>query len=127
MRTIRVLALLCLWLAIPCGLGHAGAQTPAAGLTWAPCPPVDAGTATPGVAADAGLECATLSVPLDYADPDGEQIAIGINRLPARDPAQRIGSLIFNPGGPGGAGVAVVAREAAARRSSPPRYSTAST
>ena len=61
--------------------------------------------ATPGVVADAGLECATLRVPLDYADPDGEQITIGLNRLPARDPAKRIGSLIFNPGGPGGAAV----------------------
>ena len=53
-----------------------------------------------------------MSVPLDYADPDGEQITIGLNRLPARDPAQRIGSLIFNPGGPGGAASPVVAREA---------------
>jgi pimeloyl-ACP methyl ester carboxylesterase len=112
MRTIRVLALLCLWLAIPCGHGQVGAQTPTAGLTWAPCPPVDAGAATPGVAADSGLECATLAVPLDYADPDGEQITIGLNRLPARDPAQRIGSLIFNPGGPGGAASPVVAGEA---------------
>ena len=112
MRLIRVLALLCLCLAIPCGLGHAGAQTPAAGLNWAPCPPADTGAATPGIAGDSGLECATLSVPLDYADPDGEQITIGLNRLPARDPAHRIGSLIFNPGGPGGAASPVVAREA---------------
>ena len=34
MRTIRLLALLCLLLAIPGGLGHASAQTPAAGLNW---------------------------------------------------------------------------------------------
>jgi pimeloyl-ACP methyl ester carboxylesterase len=70
------------------------------------------GTATPEALLDSGLECATLPVPLDYDDPDGEQITIGLNRLPARDPAQRIGSLIFNPGGPGGAGSQIVAEQA---------------
>jgi pimeloyl-ACP methyl ester carboxylesterase len=112
MRTIRLLALLCLLLAIPGGLGHASAQTPAAGLNWVACLPANAGVATPGAVADAGLACAALRVPLDYADPHGEQITIGLNRLPARDPAKRIGSLIFNPGGPGGAASPVVAREA---------------
>jgi pimeloyl-ACP methyl ester carboxylesterase len=112
MRTIHLLASLCLSLVIPGGVAAAGAQTPAAGLNWAPCPPADASAATPGVAADSDLECATLQVPLDYADPDGEQISIGMNRLPARDPAQRIGSLIFNPGGPGGAGSIPVAQQA---------------
>jgi pimeloyl-ACP methyl ester carboxylesterase len=111
MRTIGALLLLCLWLAVPSGLGQVGAQTPAAGLAWGPCPPV-AGLATPEVATTSGLECATLSVPLDYADPGGERISIGLNRLPARDPAQRIGSLIVNPGGPGGAGSVFVAQQA---------------
>jgi pimeloyl-ACP methyl ester carboxylesterase len=52
-------------------------------------------------------------VPLDYDDPDGEHITIGMNRLQARDPANRIGSLIFNPGGPGGAGSVYVGEQAA--------------
>jgi pimeloyl-ACP methyl ester carboxylesterase len=55
-------------------------------------------------------------VPLDYADPDGAQITLGLNRLPARDPAHRIGNLIFNPGGPGGAASPLVAREASGVR-----------
>jgi pimeloyl-ACP methyl ester carboxylesterase len=112
MRTIYLLALLSLSLVIPGGFAAVGAQTPTAGLNWAPCPPVMTGTATPAAAVDARLECATLSVPLDYADPDGEQITIGLNRLPARNPSQRIGSLIFNPGGPGGAGSIPVAQQA---------------
>ena len=50
-----------------------------------------------------GFECATLVVPLDYADPDGDTITIAINRLPAIGRA--LGSLIVNPGGPGGSGL----------------------
>jgi pimeloyl-ACP methyl ester carboxylesterase len=117
MWTIRLLVFLALSLAAPIGVATAGFQTPVAELTWVPCPPTAASAspvasaATPA-ATDAGLECATLPVPLDYADPDGEQITIGLNRLPARDPANRIGSLIFNPGGPGGAASPVVALQA---------------
>ena len=59
------------------------------------------------------LQCGELSVPLDYGDPHGAKITLGFNRLPAADPAHRVGSLIVNPGGPGGAGSQVVAVEAA--------------
>ncbi len=48
-----------------------------------------------------GYDCARLLVPLDYDDPDGEQIEIFIARHAARDPEKRIGSLLVNPGGPG--------------------------
>ena len=51
------------------------------------------------------FECATLTVPLDYADPGGRQIDIALVRLPAADPANRLGSLVVNPGGPGGSGI----------------------
>lgn len=60
----------------------------------------------------AELECTTLQVPLDYAVPWGETITLGMNRLKATDPASRIGSLIFEPGGPGGAGTDYVIPEA---------------
>jgi pimeloyl-ACP methyl ester carboxylesterase len=50
------------------------------------------------------FECATLKVPLDYAAPTGEQISIAVQRQPARG-GQRIGSLLINPGGPGGSGI----------------------
>ena len=61
----------------------------------------------------ANLQCGELSVPLDYDHPHGAKITLGFNRLPAADPAHRVGSLIVNPGGPGGAGSQVVAVEAA--------------
>ena len=73
--------------------------------------PPDAGAAPPALAWSAcyvrigPFQCATLRVPLDYAHPDGEMINIAVTRLPATDPARRIGSLVLNPGGPGGSGV----------------------
>lgn len=53
--------------------------------------------------------CATLKVPLDYADPTGPTIELSLNELPARRPGERIGSLLVNPGGPGGSGLEFVA------------------
>jgi pimeloyl-ACP methyl ester carboxylesterase len=54
------------------------------------------------------FECATAVVPLDYDRPKGKQITLALARLPAADPARRIGSLFLNPGGPGGSGVDLV-------------------
>ncbi|WP_433498499.1 alpha/beta hydrolase [Sphaerimonospora sp. CA-214678] len=50
-----------------------------------------------------GFECARIKVPLDYADPSGERIELSVIRLPAS--GERMGSLVINPGGPGGSGV----------------------
>ena len=61
------------------------------------------------------LQCGELSVPLDYRDPHRAKITLGFNRLPAGDPAHRVGSLIVNPGGPGGGGSGAVAVEAVGR------------
>jgi len=47
-------------------------------------------------------------VPLDYSNPTGANILIAVIRLPASDPANKIGSIFFNPGGPGGSGVEFV-------------------
>ena len=55
-----------------------------------------------------GFECAVVPVPLDHGDLKGEQIGISVIRLPAGEPSRRIGSLLVNPGGPGGSGVDVV-------------------
>ena len=52
----------------------------------------------------AGFECGTMPVPLDYDHPRGRQISIAVIRSHAADPTRRIGSVVFNPGGPGGAG-----------------------
>jgi pimeloyl-ACP methyl ester carboxylesterase len=55
-----------------------------------------------------GFQCAVMPAPLDYDDPQGTQIGVSLIRLPASVPAERIGSLMINPGGPGGSGVDVV-------------------
>lgn len=58
-------------------------------LQWSPC--------------DAA-ECSTLRVPVDYANPSGPTIEVAVVRV--RSTGQdRIGSLVVNPGGPGGSGV----------------------
>ncbi len=74
-------------------------------LTWSPCA---------GAAAEvAGLECATLVVPLDHSAPDGETIEIAVARAATADDDLRIGSLVFNPGGPGGSGIEFLTNVAA--------------
>ncbi len=47
-------------------------------------------------------ECGTLTVPLDYSEPDGRTIDLALLRVPAR--AERRGALVVNPGGPGSPG-----------------------
>ena len=51
------------------------------------------------------MNCASLDVPLDYADPSGQTITILLNEHPARRSDERIGALLINPGGPGGSGL----------------------
>ncbi|MGW7398723.1 alpha/beta hydrolase [Streptomyces cyaneofuscatus] len=52
-----------------------------------------------------GYECARLTVPLDYARPgNGRTFVLPVARTAATGPARRIGSLVYNPGGPGAGG-----------------------
>ncbi|MGI8608653.1 MAG: alpha/beta hydrolase [Candidatus Dormibacteria bacterium] len=54
------------------------------------------------------FQCATLQVPLDYGASGGESIGVAMIRLPARNQANRIGSLLTDPGGPGASGIGFV-------------------
>lgn len=56
----------------------------------------------------AGFECARVDVPMDYAAPEGERVELALKRVRAGDPSTRIGSLLVNPGGPGGSGMSFV-------------------
>ncbi|WP_160502057.1 alpha/beta fold hydrolase [Streptomyces sp. BA2] len=69
----------------------------AAGLTWERCAEV----AAEWDKADKATECAMLTVPLDYAKPQGRKVQLAVSRIKATDPAQRKGTLLINPGGPG--------------------------
>ncbi|MFI9205159.1 alpha/beta hydrolase [Streptomyces sp. NPDC053048] len=79
----------------------------AAKLRWSAC---SAPTAAQGggKAPGKGWECAKLPVPLDHAKPDGEKIELALIRARATQKSDRIGSLVFNFGGPGGSGVATL-------------------
>lgn len=69
---------------------------PKAGIAWGSC------------GSDPKLkpfQCATVEVPTDYDNPHGSTTTIALTRLPASDPAHKIGTLFTNPGGPGGSGV----------------------
>jgi pimeloyl-ACP methyl ester carboxylesterase len=88
-----VAALVASLLAVPpAAAAPAPAQVPR--LRWADC--------------GDGFQCATAQVPLDYDKPRGAQVSLALLRLPAGDPAHKLGSIFLNPGGPGGSGVAFV-------------------
>jgi len=64
-------------------------------LNWRPCATTELPT----------RECAELVVPLSYREPRGATISVAVARMPATDPAGRLGSLFLNPGGPGNSGL----------------------
>ncbi|WP_128428363.1 alpha/beta hydrolase [Streptomyces cyaneus] len=55
-----------------------------------------------GSGLDSRQECATVSVPMDYADPGGPKIDIAVSRIPSEKPSARRGTLLIIAGGPGG-------------------------
>ncbi|WP_405056729.1 alpha/beta hydrolase [Kribbella sp. NBC_01505] len=77
-------------------------------VDWAACV---AGTPPPGWPPEewekqfAGLECATIVVPMNYKKPSDGDLTVAISRRKAADPAHRQGVLLLNPGGPGGEGL----------------------
>ncbi|MEV5506476.1 alpha/beta hydrolase [Streptomyces orinoci] len=58
-----------------------------------------------------GRECAELSVPLDYREPDGPHTRLAVYRLRSDHPEARRGTLLLIAGGPGGAGKQMLAAE----------------
>ncbi|KAF7597009.1 hypothetical protein BBP40_011375 [Aspergillus hancockii] len=78
--------------------GYLQIATAFASLQWSPC------------ALNPALDCTTLEVPLEYADPENRGVAsIPLTRFKATVPeSQRKGSLLTNPGGPGAPGTSFV-------------------
>ena len=68
----------------PAGLDSFYAQE----VVWEPC--------------ENGFQCAKVTVPVDYAKPDGDTIQLAALRAPST--GNKSGSLLVNPGGPGGSG-----------------------
>jgi pimeloyl-ACP methyl ester carboxylesterase len=67
-------------------------------LTWKKCATQDAPR----------LECATVTAPLNHADPGGRKITLALSRVP-HTAKKSLGPLLVNPGGPGGSGLALAA------------------
>ncbi|KAF8596565.1 hypothetical protein BDV93DRAFT_610834 [Ceratobasidium sp. AG-I] len=65
-------------------------------ISWFPCPDNDVS------------QCAFFDVPRDYSNPiDNDTVSIFMRKLPAKVSAEeRLGTIIINPGGPGGSGTA---------------------
>lgn len=76
-------------------------------VVWEPC--------------ESQFQCAKVTVPVDYANPDGETIQISALRAPST--GKKIGSLLVNPGGPGASGYDFVKDAAATHFSQPVRDS----
>jgi pimeloyl-ACP methyl ester carboxylesterase len=81
---------------------------------------ISACSGSPGPAADSSLswhacpaegpsaQCASLQVPVNYADPGGRKITLALSEIPATAPRdQQQGVLLVNPGGPGGSGLSL--------------------
>lgn len=76
-------------------LAHASAA-----IQWRNCTSND--TAIIGIPLnETRIQCAELSVPLEWSNLSGQNITLGLTRLPAQTTGNRIGSLFVNPGGPG--------------------------
>ena len=112
----RLAALLVAGTLVLAACSTAGGQTEAGPTTSGPSTTSsDNGSTTPAPEPDArtidwsdcggGFECGTLTVPLDYDEPDGETIDVAVTRHPADNPDERIGALFLNPGGPGGSAI----------------------
>lgn len=114
MRPRRVLSAV---VAVVCATGLAACQLPSSKRTTAPTSVPTEATIPPQSMAgtekfyeqklewsDCGAsQCAELTVPIDYAKPEGDTIEIAVLKVPAK--GDRQGSLVINPGGPGGSGV----------------------
>ncbi|MBK3624952.1 alpha/beta fold hydrolase [Streptomyces sp. MBT49] len=110
---VTVTALLLTCSVAGCGGDAQDEDLTAQELSWKDCPApsqAEGGGNAPSPLPDGdGWQCATMQAPLDWDDPEGDTIGIALIRARASgDESRRIGSLIFNFGGPGGSGVSTL-------------------
>jgi pimeloyl-ACP methyl ester carboxylesterase len=116
MKNSLLALLVCATAAAGCSVAGEPAQREAARATapatatgtvaWSPCTDLTGADGKP-TAPDPAVECGKVTVPLDYAKPDGDTIDLALIRLKAT--GDRLGSLVFNFGGPGASGVDTLA------------------
>jgi pimeloyl-ACP methyl ester carboxylesterase len=98
---VVVLALVALLVGLVPTANAARPHHPRYRVDWAPC------------ARSPQTQCGNLEVPIDWSKPWGQKVWLAVARRPASDPSQRIGTLFFNPGGPGDGAVSYIAQAAA--------------
>ncbi|GGK62541.1 peptidase [Planomonospora parontospora subsp. parontospora] len=125
MRPVRLTAIAA---ALPLALVTAGGPAAAANtgsgagqgtIVWGSCAGM---RPAEGQKLPTGTECGTLTVPLDHADPGGKSIELALIRIKATGSGKRLGSLVFNFGGPGGSGVDILPLAAPAYTALNARY-----
>ncbi|MEU6717436.1 alpha/beta fold hydrolase [Nonomuraea sp. NPDC046802] len=90
MNRILMACLLAAAVAVSGSPPAAAARTPGGSIAWQPC------------AGQPEAECGVVEVPLNWDAPSGPKITLSVVRRKATDPAARVGTLFYNPGGPGG-------------------------
>lgn len=85
------------------------ASEPAAHIDFSDCSQQFRAAITSAKAKSMQFSCGKLAVPLDYSEPGGATADIFVVRVRSTHQSQRIGSLLVNPGGPGGSGVNLAA------------------
>ncbi len=92
-RAAAVVAAACMSVTGLAGTANASPSPGSQGLSWGECTDMDTG--------GTNIQCADLSVPADWHRPQGKRTSIGLAKLPAQNPEQRIGTLLVNLGGNG--------------------------
>ena len=114
-------AALAVAVAIAAGLAACGGSSSASdplqayreqALQWAPCDTsilggTEASSQKTWAQLGERLQCSTMRAPMDWAQPERSDVFVSVMRVAAADPAQRRGAVLFNPGGPGGDGLAL--------------------
>ncbi|MEU9230513.1 alpha/beta hydrolase [Streptomyces massasporeus] len=101
-RLVRWTALAAASALLAAGCSGGSSDDDKSGLSWGRCK-----ATADGPAPSSEWQCATVKVPLDWSKPDGETIGLGLIRAKARG-GDRLGSLLFNFGGPGASGVSMM-------------------
>jgi pimeloyl-ACP methyl ester carboxylesterase len=96
-----------------CAGGFVDGELSSQKLNWKDCPAPSAseggGTAPSPLPNGGQWQCTTMKAPLNWNDPKSGTIDIALIRVRASGPpSERIGSLVFNFGGPGGSGVSAL-------------------
>jgi pimeloyl-ACP methyl ester carboxylesterase len=75
-------------------------------IEWTDCdqPIQEAIADQPGADRDLAFSCGRMEVPITYDEPQGRTLPLFLVRVVAAGQADRIGSLVVNPGGPGASG-----------------------